>query len=57
MRPDIYYCRSPNMEHFNCWWHPLQNLMDTEVTYILTYCIECVYGTTIILIQSVQCII
>ncbi|XP_026157756.1 growth hormone receptor isoform X2 [Mastacembelus armatus] len=36
-RPHIYYCRSPNMEDFTCWWHPLDNLTDREVTYILTY--------------------
>ncbi|XP_030605820.1 prolactin receptor isoform X2 [Archocentrus centrarchus] len=38
MRPHIYFCRSPNMEDFTCWWHPLSNLTDgEEVTYILTY--------------------
>ncbi|XP_051283822.1 prolactin receptor-like isoform X1 [Dicentrarchus labrax] len=38
MRPHIYYCRSPNMEDFTCWWHPLDNLTDGEqVTYVLTY--------------------
>lgn len=42
LRPDIYYCRSPNMEHFNCWWRPLGNLTEGEVTYTLTYSIECV---------------
>ncbi|XP_074482694.1 prolactin receptor [Sebastes fasciatus] len=37
-RPHIYYCRSPNMEDFSCWWHPLDNLTDGEqVTYVLTY--------------------
>ncbi|XP_061897051.1 prolactin receptor-like [Entelurus aequoreus] len=37
-RPHIYYCRSPNMEVFTCWWHPLANLTDgEEVTYVLTY--------------------
>uniref|UniRef100_A0A3Q0SYZ8 Fibronectin type-III domain-containing protein n=1 Tax=Amphilophus citrinellus TaxID=61819 RepID=A0A3Q0SYZ8_AMPCI len=37
-RPHIYFCRSPNMEDFTCWWHPLSNLTDgEEVTYILTY--------------------
>ncbi|XP_042260411.1 growth hormone receptor-like [Thunnus maccoyii] len=37
-RPHIYYCRSPNMETFSCWWHPLDNLTDgEEVTYVLTY--------------------
>uniref|UniRef100_H3C7C9 Fibronectin type-III domain-containing protein n=1 Tax=Tetraodon nigroviridis TaxID=99883 RepID=H3C7C9_TETNG len=40
LRPDIYYCRSPNMEHFNCWWRPLGNLTEGEVTYTLTYSIE-----------------
>lgn len=42
-RPHIYYCRSPNMEDFTCWWHPLNNLTaGEEVTYVLTYCKECV---------------
>ncbi|XP_028255562.1 prolactin receptor-like [Parambassis ranga] len=37
-RPHIYYCRSPNMEDFTCWWHPLDNLTDGEaVSYVLTY--------------------
>ncbi|KAI3365860.1 hypothetical protein L3Q82_000844 [Scortum barcoo] len=37
-RPHIYYCRSPNMEDFTCWWHPLENLTDREpVTYVLNY--------------------
>ncbi|XP_059184216.1 prolactin receptor-like [Centropristis striata] len=37
-RPHIYNCRSPNMEDFSCWWHPLHNLTDGEqVTYVLTY--------------------
>lgn len=37
-RPHIYFCRSPNMEDFTCWWHPLDNLTDGEaVTYVLTY--------------------
>ncbi|XP_073318622.1 growth hormone receptor-like [Pagrus major] len=37
-RPHIYNCRSPNMEVFTCWWHPLDNLTDDEqVTYVLTY--------------------
>uniref|UniRef100_A0A3Q4I0P6 Fibronectin type-III domain-containing protein n=1 Tax=Neolamprologus brichardi TaxID=32507 RepID=A0A3Q4I0P6_NEOBR len=36
--PHIYFCRSPNMEDFACWWHPLSNLTDGEqVTHILTY--------------------
>ncbi|XP_076579460.1 prolactin receptor isoform X1 [Chaetodon auriga] len=38
MRPHIYRCRSPNMEEFTCWWHPLDNLTDGEqVTYVLSY--------------------
>lgn len=37
-RPHIYYCRSPNMEDFTCWWHPLENLTNGEqVTYVLSY--------------------
>uniref|UniRef100_A0A8D0AWE5 Fibronectin type-III domain-containing protein n=1 Tax=Sander lucioperca TaxID=283035 RepID=A0A8D0AWE5_SANLU len=37
-RPQIHYCRSPNMEDFSCWWHPLDNLTEGEqVTYVLTY--------------------
>lgn len=45
-RPHIYNCRSPNMEVFTCWWHPLDNLTDDEqVTYVLTYSKECVYTT------------
>ncbi|XP_026015400.1 prolactin receptor-like isoform X1 [Astatotilapia calliptera] len=39
--PHIYFCRSPNMEDFTCWWHPLSNLTDGEqVTHILTYSTE-----------------
>ncbi|XP_072290500.1 growth hormone receptor-like [Eucyclogobius newberryi] len=37
-RPLIYYCRSRNMEDFSCYWHPLENVSDTEdFTYVLTY--------------------
>ncbi|KAE8278417.1 prolactin receptor [Larimichthys crocea] len=37
-RPHIYFCRSPNMEDFTCWWHPLDNLTDGErVTYVFSY--------------------
>ncbi|KAG8004525.1 prolactin receptor, partial [Nibea albiflora] len=37
-RPHIYYCRSPNMEDFTCWWHPLDNLTEGEqVTYVFSY--------------------
>lgn len=37
-RPLIYYCRSRNMEDFSCYWHPLDNISDTEVvSYVLTY--------------------
>uniref|UniRef100_A0A3B5AP82 Growth hormone receptor-like n=1 Tax=Stegastes partitus TaxID=144197 RepID=A0A3B5AP82_9TELE len=40
-RPHIYFCRSPNMEDFTCWWHPLDSLADgEEVTYVFTYSIE-----------------
>lgn len=42
-RPHIYYCRSPDMNVFTCWWHPLDNLTDGEqVSYVLTYSNECV---------------
>ncbi|KAK5620071.1 hypothetical protein CRENBAI_002358 [Crenichthys baileyi] len=42
-RPQIYYCRSPNMEDFTCWWLPMDNLTaGEEVTYVFTYSIECV---------------
>ncbi|KAM9454351.1 growth hormone receptor isoform 1-T1 [Clarias gariepinus] len=38
-RPYIYYCRSPNMETFTCWWHPLDNSLqgDDNITYRLLY--------------------
>ncbi|XP_014891264.1 prolactin receptor isoform X2 [Poecilia latipinna] len=37
-RPEIYYCRSPNMEDFTCWWHPVDNLTSgQQAAYILTY--------------------
>ncbi|XP_057685791.1 serine/threonine/tyrosine-interacting-like protein 2 isoform X2 [Corythoichthys intestinalis] len=40
-RPLIYYCRSPNMVVFTCWWHPLANLTEgEEVNYVLTYSID-----------------
>ncbi|XP_042175334.1 prolactin receptor-like [Oncorhynchus tshawytscha] len=41
-RPHIYYCRSPNMEVFTCWWHPLDNNSESDdnVTYSLTYSLE-----------------
>ncbi|XP_054480148.1 growth hormone receptor-like [Anoplopoma fimbria] len=40
-RPHIYHCRSPNMEDFSCWWHPLDNLTEGErVSYVLSYSIE-----------------
>uniref|UniRef100_A0A673N4R0 Fibronectin type-III domain-containing protein n=1 Tax=Sinocyclocheilus rhinocerous TaxID=307959 RepID=A0A673N4R0_9TELE len=34
-RPYIYYCRSPNMEIFTCWWQPIAN--QDNVTYTLLY--------------------
>uniref|UniRef100_A0A8C2L0U2 Fibronectin type-III domain-containing protein n=1 Tax=Cyprinus carpio TaxID=7962 RepID=A0A8C2L0U2_CYPCA len=34
-RPYIYYCRSPNMEIFTCWWRPIAN--QDNVTYTLLY--------------------
>ncbi|XP_055022996.1 prolactin receptor-like [Boleophthalmus pectinirostris] len=38
VRPLIYYCRSRNMEDFSCYWHPLDNVSESEhITYILTY--------------------
>ncbi|XP_041822619.1 prolactin receptor-like [Chelmon rostratus] len=41
-RPHIYRCRSPNMEEFTCWWHPLDNLTDGEqAAYVLSYSKEC----------------
>ena len=44
-RPLIYRCRSPNMEEFTCWWHPLHPLHplqppETHVAYKLTYSLE-----------------
>ncbi|KAM3585379.1 uncharacterized protein V6R79_016232 [Siganus canaliculatus] len=40
-RPYIHNCRSPNMEDFSCWWHPLDNLTEREpVRYVLSYSIE-----------------
>lgn len=37
-RPHIYYCRSRNMEDFSCYWHPLDNISESEeVSYVLTY--------------------
>ncbi|XP_029282792.1 prolactin receptor-like [Cottoperca gobio] len=40
-RPHIFNCRSPNMEDFSCWWHPLDNLTDgQQVTYVLTYSMD-----------------
>lgn len=37
-RPLIYYCRSKNMLDFSCYWHPLENISESEsVTYVLTY--------------------
>ncbi|MCI4393646.1 hypothetical protein PGIGA_G00159820 [Pangasianodon gigas] len=38
-KPYIYYCRSPNMETFTCWWHPLDNSLqgDDNITYRLIY--------------------
>lgn len=41
-RPHIYFCRSPNMEEFTCWWHPLDNIsqINDNVTYTFTYYTE-----------------
>ncbi|TSK17783.1 prolactin receptor [Bagarius yarrelli] len=38
-KPYIYYCRSPNMETFTCWWRPLDNSLqgDNNITYKLVY--------------------
>ncbi|KAJ3584134.1 hypothetical protein NHX12_014630 [Muraenolepis orangiensis] len=36
--PHIHHCRSPNMEHFTCWWHPMGNVSDGEqITHTLHY--------------------
>ncbi|XP_027012255.1 growth hormone receptor-like isoform X1 [Tachysurus fulvidraco] len=39
LKPHIYYCRSPYMETFTCWWHPLDNGLqgDDNLTHRLFY--------------------
>ncbi|XP_062384003.1 prolactin receptor-like [Sardina pilchardus] len=41
-RPQIYYCRSSNMETFTCWWHPLENTSTSneKVNYTFLYTLE-----------------
>uniref|UniRef100_A0A8C6SI86 Fibronectin type-III domain-containing protein n=1 Tax=Neogobius melanostomus TaxID=47308 RepID=A0A8C6SI86_9GOBI len=37
-RPLIYYCRSRSMEDFSCYWHPLENISNSDnVSYVLTF--------------------